>query len=167
MARQAKQERLARDQALIPGINAHLANAPLIIQGKTMTGPALVTILLDRIGTGTKVVSTKAAWVAAAQADDANELATDATVRGAIEAIYIAFGNAPDVLADFGLPVRKKGSMTPAERLAASVKAKATRAARHTMGPKQKAAITGVVPAPAAAMAPVAAPVGSTGPIKQ
>ena len=57
----------------------------------------------------------------------------------------MAYGNDAAALADFGLPVRKKGVLTPAQRIAATAKAKATRAARHTMGPKQKATVTGNV----------------------
>ena len=49
------------------------------------------------------------------------------------------------------IDVDQPGALTPAERLVVTAKAKATRAARHTMGPKQKAAISGATIAPATA----------------
>ena len=73
----------------------------------------------------------------------------------------MAYGGDPAALADFGLPVRKKGVLTPAQKLASAAKARATRLARHTMGSKQKAAITG---APAPAVTTPAASSGVTSP---
>jgi hypothetical protein len=43
-----------------------------------------------------------------------------------------------DALATFGLTPRKPRVVSPEARVAAAAKAKATRAARHTMGKKQK-----------------------------
>ena len=57
----------------------------------------------------------------------------------------MAFAGQVDTLADFGLTARAKHVATPEEKLASTDKAKATRAARHTMGSKQKAAIKGTV----------------------
>jgi hypothetical protein len=52
--------------------------------------------------------------------------------------------------------------LTPAEQAVKTAKARATREARHTMGPAQKALITGATPqgatAPVTASAPEAAP---------
>ena len=50
-----------------------------------------------------------------------------------------------DTLADFGLSPRKVAVVSPEARVAAVAKTKATRAARHTMGAKQKKAIQGDV----------------------
>ena len=57
----------------------------------------------------------------------------------------MAFAGQMDTLADFGLTARAKHVATPEEKIASAAKAKATRAARHTMGSKQKAAIKGTV----------------------
>jgi len=149
-----KQKQLARDQGLIAGIPKRMQNAQILVNGTTLTASAAVALLQGRVTAATNVGATKAAYQAAVKAADAAESATAATVSGIVEVIYVAFGDDPSALADFGLPVRKKGVMTPAQRIAAEAKAKATRAARHTMGPKQKAAITGTAPvtgAPAAA----------------
>jgi hypothetical protein len=68
------------------------------------------------------------------------------------------FGGDPSKLADFGFKPKKVGVVSTSTRAEAVAKAKATREARHTMGKKQKAAITGESPAPAPTAAPPAAP---------
>ena len=82
--------------------------------------------------------------------------------------VKVTFGNTPDVLADFGLkPNKARTPLTISQKAAASAKRAATRAARHTMGPKQKKDIKGTVAptepeAASSAPAPVtAAPVAS------
>ena len=60
--------------------------------------------------------------------------------------VKASFGNAPDVLVDFGLSPRKATTPLTAEQKAvASAKRKATRAARHVMGSKQRKAVTAPV----------------------
>jgi hypothetical protein len=61
------------------------------------------------------------------------------------QTLLLAFDGKLDTLADFGLTARAVPVRTPEQRTAAAAKAKATRAARHTMGSKQKAAIKGAV----------------------
>ena len=154
----SKQGLLARDQQLLTGFPKRLAGVSILVNGTTYTAASAVAMFQARVTVATAVVTTKAAYQAAVKAADAEEIATAATVSGLVEAIYVAFGDDPAALADLGLVPRKKASMTPAQHLAASAKAKATRAARHTMGPKQKAAITGAsVPAVATATPPVGA----------
>ena len=147
-----KQDLLARDQGLIVGFPKRLASAQILVDGTTYTASSAVALLQSRVAAVTLVVTQKAAYQAAVKAADVAVSTTAATVSGLVEAIYVAFGDDPAALADFNLPVRKKpGALTPAERLVVTAKAKATRAARHTMGPKQKAAISGATIAPATA----------------
>jgi hypothetical protein len=57
-----------------------------------------------------------------------------------------AFGNSPDVLADFGLsPKKARTPLTVEQKAAAAAKRKATRQARGTRGPKAKLSVTGNV----------------------
>jgi hypothetical protein len=72
-------------------------------------------------------------------------------IRAAVKA---ALGRKNPELASFGMtPDQTPAPLTVEQKTAAAAKAKATRAARHTMGPKQKKAIKGQV-APAAGQAP-------------
>ena len=61
------------------------------------------------------------------------------------QGLLVAFAGQLDTLADFGLTARAKHVATPEEKLASTAKAKATRAARHTMGSRQRAKIKGTV----------------------
>ncbi|HEY4012967.1 MAG TPA: hypothetical protein VGM06_06500 [Polyangiaceae bacterium] len=80
------------------------------------------------------------------------------------QALLVAFAGQVDVLADFGLTGRAVRVLTPEERVTMTAKAKATRAARHTMGKKQKAAIKGTVTPAAAAPAAPASPAPASAP---
>jgi hypothetical protein len=55
---------------------------------------------------------------------------------------------------DFGFPPRKAPALTAEEKAAAVALGQATRAARHTMGSKQKKGIKGTIVAPTAPAAP-------------
>jgi len=153
-----KAKNLARDQNLITGFQKRWPNAQVLVDGVMYTETSAVAFIQNRVTVATTVVTTRAEYQAAVKAADAEEAATAGTVSGFVEAIYVAYGDNPAALADFGLPIRKKGVMTPAERIEASEKGKATRAARHTMGPKQKAKITGETVAAAASTPPVVTP---------
>lgn len=155
-----KTETLARDEGLIVGFPKAWPTASVLVDGVTFTAASAVTMLQGRVQVATNVVTTKAAYLAAVKVADAEYSATAKAVSGLVEAVYVAFGDDPAALAEFQLPVRKGATKrTPAQYEAAAAKAKATRAARHTMGPKQKAAITGTSASPAPAAA-----TGTTGP---
>jgi hypothetical protein len=135
------------DQTLADGLVKHAVALPtLAIAGTSVTTNSIVTTLQSRMASAKTVLSTRATWQAAVQADIALRDKTNPFVAGLKQAILVAFAGQVDVLADFGLTSRKPRVLTPDAKLAAVTKAKATRAARHTMGSKQKAAIKGAVP---------------------
>jgi hypothetical protein len=75
------------------------------------------------------------------------------------------FAGQIEALGDFGLTARKpRAPVAPAAKAVSVEKAKATRAARHTMGSKQKAKITGENPTGAAVpvVSPAAPPLPAT-----
>jgi hypothetical protein len=153
------------EQSLIGGLNKHATSIPsIVIGGASVTTKDIVATLQSRIDTAKAAQSTRATWQTAVQADRAERDKTKTFVSGLKQALLVAFAGQVDTLADFGLTGRKVRVVTPEEKLAAAQKAKATRAARHTMGSKQKAAIKGTVapttPAPAvpAAPTPIATP---------
>ena len=83
-----------------------------------------------------------------------------------VQFLRAAFGNQPDVLADFGLEPKKAATpLTVEQKATAAAKREATRAARNTMGAVQKKSVkgtvTGVTITPIAATEPVA-PVTAT-----
>ena len=137
---------LAAEQTLVDGFNKHPSLIPaLVINGVSQTPQQIVGTLNSRIDSAKAVVTTKATWRATIEADKALRDATKTLVSGVRESLVVAFGSQIAVLADFGLTPKAKAVLTPEQRLARAAKAKATRAARHTLGSKQKAAIKSTV----------------------
>ncbi len=144
-------QQLAADQALIDGLVKHAASlVTLLVAGSTIPNPQLVTVLQARIAAIKRTATTRATYLAAVAACHAEIAETAALVSGARQYLKIAYAGQIETLGDFGLKPRKAPTpRTPEEKAAAKAKALATREARHTMGRKQKAKITGAT-APAA-----------------
>jgi hypothetical protein len=150
------------DQGLITGFKKHEQTiTSLVVAGTSYKTADIIGILEARIAARNAAVSSKATWQADVKADHDERAKTKAFVAGLQQAVRVAFGGSIDMLADFGLkPHKTRAPRTPAQKAAATAKAKATRAARHTMGSKQKAKVKGTAPqaAPAPAPSPTAAP---------
>jgi hypothetical protein len=140
-------DRTAADQTLIDGFNKHGASiASMMIGGATTTPKDIVATLQSRIDSAQAALSTRATWRTAIRTDRTVRDTTKTFVSGVKQGLLLAFAGKLDVLADFGLTERASPVISPELRIAAAAKAKATRAARHTMGSKQKSAIKGTVP---------------------
>jgi hypothetical protein len=132
------------EETLIDGFNKHAAAMPsMVINGVMRTTKDLVATLQSRVDSARAVLSTKATWQTAIRTDQALRETTKTFVSGVKQGLIVAFAGQVDTLADFGLTARAKHVATPEEKIARAAKAKATRAARHTLGKKQKAAIKG------------------------
>jgi hypothetical protein len=144
------------DQKLIDGLKKHEATVPsLVIGGSSLKTADIIGILQTRINAASAAVSTRATWQTGVKADRDERAKTKTFVSGLRQALQVAFAGSIDALTDFGLKPRKTRVSTPEQKAAAAAKAKATRAARHTMGTKQKAKVKGaVVPSPAPAIPP-------------
>jgi|HubBroStandDraft_1064217.scaffolds.fasta_scaffold203297_2 hypothetical protein len=139
-----RSEQIASDQALIAGIQKFLMSYPsLTVGSQTLTPAALVQLLQNRINANQAAQTADAARTAAVQANR-DERAETAAVRQSLRLLVLAmYSHSPDTLAVFGLKPRPPSKKTVATKAEAQVKAKATRKARNTMGPKQKLGITG------------------------
>jgi hypothetical protein len=176
-------QQTAADQHLIDGFtDAASSITSLVIGSATVTTKDIVATLQSRIDARTTVEPARAPWQSAVQADRALEAKTKPFVAAVRASLLASFAGNIDTLAKFGLAPRQKPVTTPEVKVAAAAKAKATRAARHTMGPKQKASVKGTVsptapatdvptaPAPsptqpvATPAAPVAAPPATVAP---
>jgi hypothetical protein len=155
----------AADQRLIDGFNRNgAAIPPILIAGTTATTNDIIATLQGRIDASRQVLSARATWQAAVQADRLEQEKTKRFLSGLRQTLLVAFDGKIDTLADFGLAPRRVHVATPEENLARTQKILATRAARHTMGSKQKAAIKGTVsprPAPSASPVVTAPPVST------
>ena len=160
------------EQKLAVGLQKHAADLPaLVLDGTPYKAAEAITIVQGLINSAQLVVSTRAAWQASIVADQDERAKRKAFMAGLVAAIRAAYSGSITDLSDFGLAPRKTPAVrTPEQKAAAAAKAKATRTARHTMGKKQKAQITGAtaasqppgdatkVPAPAQTPAPTPTP---------
>jgi hypothetical protein len=155
------------EQTLIDGFHKHAAAIPsMMIAGSVRTATDIVATAQSRVDSAKVVLSTRATWQAAIQTDRARREATKRYLSGVKQGLLVAFAGQLDTLADFGLTERVQHVATPDEKIAAAAKAKATRAARHTMGSRQRAAIKGTVAAtvPVGVESAEPTPIGSTVP---
>ena len=109
-----------------------------------------------RIDQAKAVEAARATWQNAVKADREARTQAKTFVSSLKQTVLAAFVGQIDALADFGLSPRKAAVVSADAKVAAALKAKATRAARHTMGPKQKAGIKGAVIVTPATSTPVA-----------
>jgi hypothetical protein len=141
-----RDDETAADQRLIEGYTKHAAIIPsVVLDGASATTKDIIATLQSRVDKARASESARATWLAAVQAERAERDETRRFVSGLKQAALLAFGGRLDALADFGLTPRKPRVDTPDQKLAAIAKGKATRAARHTMGSRQRAAIKGTV----------------------
>jgi hypothetical protein len=146
---------------LIAGTDKHLANLTQVMLAGGSFTPAQVTAQLQAlVKLRTDVDAAKASTKAKIAAEKTDMPARRIFMDAVVSFVKAAFGNAPDVLADFGLHPKARAPLTVEAKTAAAAKRKATRVARHTMGAKQKkgvkGAVTGIIVTPVTAAQPVA-----------
>jgi hypothetical protein len=159
---------LARNQKISEGVDKYFSKVKsLTVGGDEYTPKSLMAVLTAENDASSAVDSTRA------QLED--QVVTHRTakvkaaaLRSALK-VYIlgTYGKkAVQMLGDFGMSAPKgTGKRTVDEKVKAVAQNLATRAARHTMGKKQKEAIVGVVPSTAtsagtpSSSAPAATPV--------
>ncbi|MGH7272106.1 MAG: hypothetical protein ACREJ3_16875 [Polyangiaceae bacterium] len=143
------------DQKLIDGLGKHATAIPLfVIGGASLKAADVALILKERLASAAAVLATKATWQEAVQFDAGKRNQTKKVVAAVRQILAVAFSDSIDILADFGLKPPKVVIVSPDKKIEATAKAKATRAARHTMGRKQKLAITGAAAPPLAPKPP-------------
>ena len=161
-----KDQQTTDEQNLIAGLKKHAATLPsLTYAGVTVPTTTIITTLQSRIDARTNTATNRATWQAVVQTERATIAQSKATVSGTRQALKVMFAGQIEMLADFGLKLPKpRTPLTTEEKAAAKAKADATRAARHTMGSRQKAKITGTNPGPVTEPAPepATAPVAAT-----
>jgi hypothetical protein len=162
----SRQDRLRK---IMSGAAKHFPpTTTFTLAAATLTLQQLIQMCQKDIDMSDAADQAKAAWLTSVQTQrDTNE-ETDPMLRvfkAYVISLYGDTQNATSTLADFGYTPRKPRSKDVATKALAADKARATRKARGTMGPKQKKDIKGTVatpPAPGAATA--SAPVVSPAP---
>jgi hypothetical protein len=161
---------------LIAATAKHLTNStPVAFAGSSFTADQIASKLQVLVNLRADVDAAKAA----AQAKVSAEVTQSPPVLAFMSAyrafLKVHFSTSPDVLADFGVNPKARAPVTAEVKVAAVAKRAATRAARHTLGSKQKqgikGAVTGVIVTPVTASSPIVtaassptAPATSVGP---
>jgi hypothetical protein len=162
-------------EKLAAGTQKHLSGVGTLILGSgTFTPAQVVSELQSFAALRTSVDTAKAAMKAALEDEKSKAPPLRAFLMTFIGFVRTAFGNSPDILADFGLPPKTTRKPLTADKQAAAIaKRKSTREARGTTGKRKKASIKGAVTgveitpvtaSPAAAAAAPAAPNAAVAP---
>jgi hypothetical protein len=144
---------------LIAGTNKHLANTTqVLLVGGSFTPAQIAERIQTLVKLRNDVDAAKATTKAKLAAEKADMPALRTFMDAYVSFVKAAFGSQPDVLADFGIHPKTRVPLTVEAKAAAAAKRKATRAARNTMGSKQKksvkGAVTGIVVTPIVAPEP-------------
>jgi hypothetical protein len=144
-----KQDKIMHDRDLISGLKTHFEEGDVVyVDGKRYSPSDLVDLLEERIQLSQEVLTARGAWQAAVARERAN-IARTAPVFTALEqTIHMRFGRDAEPLAEFGLAPRKeRRKLTGEEKASMTAKIRATRAARHTLGKRQRLALRAIRPA--------------------
>jgi hypothetical protein len=148
--RGTRTSRQAADQKMIDGTQQYFAlQAALTIAGATYTPAEIIEMLGKRIASNKAVEAANAQRTAAIKADRDARSASAPVLKAFRRILEGMYAGSPDTLAAFGLAPLKVGTKSVAVKHEAIAKSLATREARHTMGPKQKATIHGTPADPA------------------
>jgi hypothetical protein len=156
--RVSKQYVIGRMQRLSAGLRQHLSGQLLTLAGQSVKVEDVLDELDGYVGQLNTTDAAHANWLAEVKATQVLE---DGKINPRVAALenYLRslYGASSQTLDSFGMTPRKVRARTVRAKAESAAKSAATRVARHTLGPRQKAAIHGVV-APPSETAPPATP---------
>ena len=139
-----KNNSIHRNRKMIDGVDKHYASLPaIVLHGAPLAPTDVVKILQDQIDAVDATAAARTAFLEAVSAERDAAAKADSLFKALKTRVLSDFTNQADVLAEFGLTLRKRRVPDAATLVEAARKAEATRKARHTMGKRQKAAIKG------------------------
>ncbi|MDP8999056.1 MAG: hypothetical protein M3O46_02985 [Myxococcota bacterium] len=143
-------------QAIV-GVQKYFATTPtIVLDGKPTTPKDVIATLQGAIDSIDTAAVAEKAFHDAVSAQHAAIAKGNAVLKLLKMLVQNQLGGAEGVLGDFGFQIPKRKTPNEATKAAAVAKRAATRDARHTMGKRQKAKVTGKAPA-APATPPTAA----------
>jgi hypothetical protein len=116
----------------------------MLLDGARYTPDELIAMLAERVELSEAVVAAKASWEEAIRRERENAERTKRVHAALRKAIHVMFGKSDARLSDFGMkPHKERRPLAPEEKVVVVAKILATRAARHTMGKRQRERIRG------------------------
>jgi hypothetical protein len=152
MGNSSRDKKAGRDKTVVKALRDGLLELDRIaVGGRIFTQAELADFIDARGAKAQAVLQSKAQWKAAILAFKKHDALTETVLRDLRGVVIGACGEEHPTVAKFGFRGRKKPVMTEEQKAVASQRRKATRQKRKTMGRKQRLAVKGVVPEPAAA----------------
>jgi hypothetical protein len=143
---QSKGQVVSVARQLIAGTGKHLATGTQAsFAGGTFTPDQIANELQSIVDLRTDVSAAQASARAKVAAETARMPSLRTFMSAYLAFIKVTYGTSPDVLADFGIHPKARVPLTVEAKALAVARRKATRAARHTMGAKQRLAVKGDV----------------------
>lgn len=146
MDKRSKTARNTRIRSAIKGIDQRLKGATTMLAGKTYEKRELLAMFQEELDATTAVEAATAARSKAVHRRNQLVKRNQAIYLALERFVRATFGEDPMVLDAFGFPPSKITKKTLDTKRHAALKAKATREARGTLGPKAKKKIKGAVP---------------------
>jgi hypothetical protein len=148
---------------LIAGTEKRLTGTTQVpLRGSSFTPAELTAKLQSLVTLRDDVDAAKATTKAKLAAESADVPPVRTLMRAYVAYLKAVYDGSPDALADFGIFPKPRAALTVEAKAEAVAKRMATRAARHTMGTRQKKAVkgdvTGVLLTPISASAPTGPP---------
>jgi len=158
MSRTSRATQQDRDRKIIAAIQKYLmALVSILIRGVSYTPAQVITMLQNDIAAADAATKAKASLHDAVTVAKAQRAVTGPFLAGFRTFILNQFKDA-SIITDFGFTPQEVTKVPVKVKAAAQTKAKATRTARNTMGPKQKKAVTGTTTTAPVAAAPATTP---------
>jgi hypothetical protein len=146
-----KDKTINNNRQAIAGVQKHFAStSSIVLDGKPTTPNDAIATLQAAIDASDAAASAEKAFHDAVAAQHAAIAKGNAVLRALKMLVTNQLGSSEGIFGDFGFTTPKRQVPNEATKAAAVAKREATRAARHTMGPRQKSKIKGEQPAPAA-----------------
>jgi hypothetical protein len=142
----ARNDVLATMQAIVNGVETNLDNKTLVLNRVAITSSALVASLQNVIAAYQAAQAARAAWIQAVSTQHALVDAIQPTIVALRAYIVAVYGEQSAEYKSFGFTPRRKSQPSAEAKALANQKRLATRAARKTMGSRQRLKIRGVVP---------------------
>jgi hypothetical protein len=137
-----KATRQNSNRKIVGAIKKHLSGS-VTLAGVKYTPAKLATMFQDGIGVADATDSAKKAWLVSVAKERATTLGLSSVQTSLRNHVSALFGETSPEFSDFGFAPRAVTKVSVAKKAAAVTKREDTRVARHTMGKRQKADITG------------------------
>ncbi len=126
-------------RGLVEGTQKHGPSGSFTLGSRVCTGAEMTQVLESMAAAIDAVDAAKAAWQDALARFDEIKAQVAPVIQGYQAWVAVTHAGTPSTLADYGVAPRKTPTPLTAEQKKLAVQRRlATRAARHTMGPKQK-----------------------------